>query len=113
MMSQGYDYVIVGGGSSGCVLAARLSENPSARVCLILIALLAFVPPARARTKIEVPLFEGGAGMSRCAGRGDSSEERGAKRGCPKQQPAATVEGVQKSQSGSFPKPQRFPNSPR
>lgn len=34
-MSQGYDYVIVGGGSSGCVLAARLSENPSARVCLI------------------------------------------------------------------------------
>ncbi|MBZ7926622.1 GMC family oxidoreductase N-terminal domain-containing protein [Ensifer adhaerens] len=34
-MSKGYDYVIVGGGSSGCVLAARLSENPSARVCLI------------------------------------------------------------------------------
>ena len=31
----GFDYVIVGGGSAGCVLAARLSENPSARVCLI------------------------------------------------------------------------------
>lgn len=34
-MAQGYDYVIVGGGSSGCVLAARLSEDPAARVCLI------------------------------------------------------------------------------
>ncbi len=35
MAEQGYDYVIVGGGSAGCVLAARLSENPAARVCLI------------------------------------------------------------------------------
>ena len=31
----GFDYVVVGGGSAGCVLAARLSEDPAARVCLI------------------------------------------------------------------------------
>lgn len=35
MMETAFDYVIVGGGSAGCVMAARLSENPDARVCLI------------------------------------------------------------------------------
>jgi choline dehydrogenase-like flavoprotein len=30
-----FDYVIVGGGSAGCVLAGRLSGDPATRVCLI------------------------------------------------------------------------------
>jgi choline dehydrogenase len=35
MATDAFDYVIVGAGTAGCLLAARLSEDPSSRICLI------------------------------------------------------------------------------
>ena len=34
-MNATYDYVIAGGGSAGCALAARLAEDTGVSVCLI------------------------------------------------------------------------------
>jgi choline dehydrogenase len=35
MSLQEFDYVVVGGGAAGCVVASRLSEDPSISVCLL------------------------------------------------------------------------------
>lgn len=35
MNQQEYDYVVIGGGSAGCVVASRLSEDQNVSVCLI------------------------------------------------------------------------------
>ena len=34
-VAETYDYVIVGAGSAGCVLAGRLTEDPEVRVALL------------------------------------------------------------------------------
>src|ERR1700719_3196605 len=34
-MSEAFDFVVVGGGSAGAVIASRLSEDPACRVALI------------------------------------------------------------------------------
>src|SRR5436190_30309 len=34
-MSDTFDYIVVGGGSAGCIVAAELSDDPSVRVLLL------------------------------------------------------------------------------
>jgi choline dehydrogenase-like flavoprotein len=55
MTTTPFDYVIVGAGTAGCVLAARLSQDPDIRVCLIEAG-----GPAN-RAVIQVPALVGAA----------------------------------------------------
>ena len=57
-MRPGADVLIVGGGSAGCVLAARLTEDPRRRVCLV----EAGGPPGdpRLADPLQWPYLEGG-----------------------------------------------------
>jgi choline dehydrogenase len=34
-VQQEFDYIVIGAGSAGCVLAARLSQDPNVRVALV------------------------------------------------------------------------------
>ena len=40
---ENFDYVIIGAGSAGCVLANRLSENPNTRIVANNIEMIFFI----------------------------------------------------------------------
>ena len=58
-MSSSYDYVIVGAGSAGCVLAYRLGEDPGVRIAVI------EAGPADTDPQIHVPFAFGALLKSR------------------------------------------------
>jgi len=54
-MSDSYDYIVVGGGSAGCILAARLSEDPGRSVLLVEAGVSDTTPELR--RAIETPRY--------------------------------------------------------
>ena len=71
-MSLEYDFIIVGAGTAGCVLAARLSEDARNRVCLIEAG-----GPAR-HPFIQVPALVGPAILHKGLGWGLATEPQAA-----------------------------------
>ena len=71
-IDQPFDYLIIGAGTAGCVLAARLSEDPHSRVCLIEAGGPAGHP------FVQVPALVGAAIMNRGLTWGLSTEPQGA-----------------------------------
>ncbi|MEN9704403.1 MAG: alcohol dehydrogenase [Pseudomonadota bacterium] len=64
-----FDHVIAGAGTAGCVLAARLSEDPSVRVCLVEAG-----EPRDRHPFIQVPALVGAAIGNRSLGWGLATE---------------------------------------
>jgi choline dehydrogenase len=67
-----YDYVIVGGGSAGCALAGRLSEDPEVTVCVIEAGGADSVVP-----NIQIPAMFGELFRTKCDWDYDTHEEPG------------------------------------